>query len=462
MIFAFFFLANHIRTMAGKIEQVFWTGFTAWHGRAEKTLPFYPMEKLRRIQNRRIRAIVAFAYETVPFYSEYMRKHNLQPADFRSASDLEKLPLVGSEDLSKSPEQFNSTAIDNNKMLALDTSGSTGLYKVIRHDFKALFLSRAAGHRFRMVLSNFVGRSLGYKEVQVTRDGGTGPEILQFYKTHSWAPKGVELKRAMAFPENTFDENIRVINEIEPDVINGFGSYIGGIYRWAWIHSKRIHSPKIIVYGGDVLLEPDRRIIEDRYEIPIISAYQACESLKIAFQCEKGNGFHISMDQVALRIVDADGNTMPPGRSGEIVISNLVNRATVLLNYRLGDLGQLSSQPCSCGRTLPTLEELQGRMEDLIALSDGEAVHESVILSRLYSVPGVMQIQITQNSLTRFLIKVVCGTEREAAEVKKELADRFLETIEKADRISLDIEAVDIIPQEENGKFRSIISHCPR
>ncbi len=448
--------------MANRIERAFWTGFTAWHGREEKSLPYYPLEKLRRIQNRRIKAIVAFAYETVPFYREVMKKEKLLPADFCMASDLEKLPLVNSEDLSKTPEQFCSSAMDKAKALALVTSGSTGLYKVIQHDIEAMFLARAGGQRSRMVLSSFVGRSLGYKEVKVTRNGGTGPVVLQFYQAHSWVPKSINLKRAMAFPEDTFENNIRVINELEPDVISGFGSYIGAIYRWAWMHGMRINSPKVICYGGDTLQEPDRRIIENEYKIPVISRYQACEALNIAFQCEERIGFHVCMDQIALRIVDSQGNTLPSGSSGEIVISNLINRATVLLNYRMGDLGQLSPDPCSCGRTLPTLMRLQGRTDDLIVLSDGEAVHESVILSRLYSIPGVMQVQVTQKSLTCFLIKVVCGAGRVMEAVKKELADSFLKTIGKTDGISLTIEVVNAIPQEKNGKFRSIISSCAR
>lgn len=213
----------------------------------------------------------------------------------------------------------------------------------------------------------------------------------------------------------------------------------------------------MISYGGDALQQPDLSLIENEYQIPVISRYQACEALNIAFQCEKRKGFHICTDQVALRIVDSEGRTLPPGSTGEIVISNLINRATVLINYRMGDLGQLSPKPCTCGRSLPSLDQLQGRTDDLIVRSDGEAVHQSVLLSRLYSVPGVMQIQITQKSLKHFLIKVVCEASRDSKAVSRVITEIFLEIIGTKEGISMDIEPVDVILQEKNGKFRCVI-----
>jgi phenylacetate-CoA ligase len=85
------------------------------------------------------------------------------------------------------------------------------------------------------------------------------------------------------------------------------------------------------------------------------------EAGTIGFQCERREGFHLNVDLCAVRIVDAEGRTVPPGTSGDIVISSLDNRATVLLNYRIGDRGTLSPQPCPCGRSLPLLASLEGR-----------------------------------------------------------------------------------------------------
>ena len=129
------------------------------------------------------------------------------------------------------------------------------------------------------------------------------------------------------------------------------------------------------MYGADRLSDADRLLIETEFGVPVLSTYQAVEALRIAFQCERRHVFHMSLDQVAVRVVDANGKALGPGSTGEIVISNLTNRATVLLNYKLGDVVTLGGSPCPCGRSLPTIERIEGRADDLIVLPGGQRAH---------------------------------------------------------------------------------------
>lgn len=81
-----------------------WNAFTLWHARAEARLPYCPLDRVLSIQNRRIRAIVVHAYETVPYYREIMDEAGLRPRDFRTAEDLARLPILTGEELARAPE----------------------------------------------------------------------------------------------------------------------------------------------------------------------------------------------------------------------------------------------------------------------------------------------------------------------------------------------------------------------
>lgn len=262
----------------------------------------------------------------------------------------------------------------------------------------------------------------------------------------------------MISPAETFAEVLAKLEEFRPDVVGGYGAHLGAYYRWVSRQSARGHLPKAIIYGGDRMADADRSLIEEQLGIAVFSFYQAAEALRIAFQCEQRQGLHVSLDQIAVRAIDSTGRNVEPGGSGEIVISNLVNRATVLLNYRLGDAVTLGHGPCPCGRSLPTLARVEGRADDLLALPDGSSLHALGVLNGLQAVPGVVQVQLVQEELRRFRLLVVWQEGKEwtgaQANLRSSFASRFGEDAR------LDIERVPSIPPDAGGKVRAAISRC--
>lgn len=439
-------------------KKLFWNSFTLWHARHEAALPFWSREKLERLQNRRVRSIVDYAYATVPFYREEMDKAGLHPLDFRNADDLSMLPLISGDNLADAPDRFLSHPGTDGRSLMLDTSGTSGRSKFIRHDHAELFLMMAYGHRYREVLAHFLGARIGYRELIVCPRWSASIILRDFYEAHSWIPTGMDFKRALIRPEGRVEDNLETINSFRPDLIRGYGSYIGFLFKEAHSRGIPLHRPKAVFYGADRMADHDRNLIENHYGIPVLSSYQSSEFLRIAYQCEKRQGFHINVDHVAVRVVDGKGCAAGPGQRGEIVVSNLVNRATVLLNYKLGDIVTLETGVCPCGRTLPLLGQIDGRARELILLPGGNVVHALVLLDEILPVPGVVQAQIRQHDVGRFSILVVCASGKEWPELKETLEgviDSFFEIpVEKQ------IEKVDCIPLDAGGKTRSFISEC--
>ena len=83
--------------MANWFSKAFWNAFTLWHVRHEARLPYLPLADILAMQSRRVQSIVAHAYQTVPYYREVMDSAGLRPTDFRTASDLARLPILKSD-----------------------------------------------------------------------------------------------------------------------------------------------------------------------------------------------------------------------------------------------------------------------------------------------------------------------------------------------------------------------------
>lgn len=443
--------------MANLLVKARWNAFTLWHVRKERALPYWPLEEVLALQARRVRAMVRHAYGQTPFYREEMDRRGLKPDEFRTAADLARLPLISGQVVADQPERFRAASLAGLQGLELDSSGTSGRSKKIHYDARALFLSLANGHRQRIVSAHFTGRLFGYREMGLARPSGVSSQMRRFYKSNSWVPPRIDLTRRNLSPGDlSFEDTVAAINEYQPDMVLGYGSYLGALFREAHRREVTIHRPKLLAYGADNMAEADRLLIEKEMGVPVLSTYQTVEALRIGFQCEQRRGFHLSLDAVAVRVVDDQGRDVGPGGTGHIVISNLTNRATVLLNYKLGDVVTLGDAPCPCGRTLPVIEAIRGRSDDVLRLADGRLMHSLVALEPLRGVSGVQQVQIVQRAPERFLLRAVSRPGANLGEATAGLIQALRSKVGGDGQVEVDW--VRAIPPGPNGKVKAVVS----
>ena len=444
--------------MSAILARSYWSASTFLKARGERKLPYRPLTEILAGQSRRVQTMVAHAHATVPHYRDAMRERGLRPADLRTADSLAALPLISGRELAEAPQRFYSSRYDEATTLTLHSSGTNGRAKAVRYDPAALFEALAHGQRQRAVLKHFTGKLTAYREMSVIRAESVSTQMRRFYETHAWVPRSLDVQRRVLPLELPFDEMVRRINDFRPDLLAGYGSHLGALLRWAWENGCELHRPCAVWYGADAMPQADRELIEMQLGVPVISTYQADEALRIGFQCELRLGFHLSLDDVAVRVVKPDGSPAGPGEQGEIVISNLSNRATVLLNYRLGDVVTMPTAPCACGRTLPTIERIAGRADDMVLLPDGQSRHSLLFMAPMHAVPGVVQVQLVQESLATLSVLVVCDPGGDWPSIKnlvEQVAQRLL-----GEGLAVRASRVAEIPRETSGKTRAVISYC--
>jgi phenylacetate-CoA ligase len=433
-----------------------WNAFVLWHVRNERRLPYRPIEQIQAIQSRRVRAMIKHAYRNVPFYREAMDKRGLKPDDFQTAADLAKLPIVDKETFLGQQDRFVATNAAR-EGLTLHSSGTSGTPKTVRQDARALFFAFAIGHRQRLVFAHFTGSPFRYRETRFARSSGARSFFRRFYQAYSWTPSRIDLRRQFLTPgDMSLEDTAAALNAFHPDLVSGYGSYLGTLYREMHERNIPVHRPKLIIYTADAMPDADRLFLERELGVPVISTYQSVEALRIGFICEQRTGFHLSIDAVASRIVDDEEREVAPGESGHIVISNLTNRATVLLNYKLGDIVTRGNLLCPCGRTLPMIHEIRGRSGDLLRLSDGRIMHALVATEPLLATPGIRQIQLVQQARDRFLLRTVPERGADKAHLASLLSSALRGKV--GDAVSVEVEWLNVIPPGPNGKVKPVIS----
>jgi phenylacetate-CoA ligase len=441
-----------------RIRRLFNTAYVGAYGPVERTIPFRPIERIEQLQRYRLRAIIRHAYDTVPFYRQAMNERGLRPSDFRTVADLSKLPLIDGVTLRTNTEAFLSTRCGDDSRQGFYSAGSSsGIIRLIYWDNTSILRKLACHERDRVVLNNLLGSGSRDPKVYIIPSESTGIKLRAYWREYTLLPLSRSQHQTLS-PDQPLDVVAERINDIRPQVVFSYGSYAEHFFRFLADRQMRVAVPRVWVSGGDMLSPRGRELIENRFGCPTYSTYQSTETGRLGFECERRQGFHLNIDLCSVRLIDEDGRTVEPGEVGEVVISNLHNRATVLLNYRLDDWGVMAREPCTCGRSLPVLQRLEGRTSEMLHLADGRSI--SGLTLEAYCDPELtttIQLQIVQPRSGQIRWRIVPFSNADRDTLRRSLLEKCRLVL--GEDTQVDVEFVEKIRTTPQGKLLRVV--CP-
>jgi phenylacetate-CoA ligase len=438
------------------LRRAYGSAIVAANVRGQRKVPFLAREEVERRRDRAVRATVAYAARTVPYYRELFAREGIDPREIRVAADLERLPVLDREVVRRQPELFLSDARRARNALTFFTTGSTGTPLRVHHDRRSLLANIGFGERERATVIEGTGGSFRPREVYVGNTTSTMRKVVAFYEQSTFMP--VRPRRRFVSVREPIEEVAAILRAERPDLLVGYGGWIHLFFKVVAARGLEIHRPKMVMYMAEALPHGGRELIEGTFGIPVMSRYSAAEAFKIGFYCERRTGFHLHEDLTHLRVLGDDGADAAPGEVGQIVISNLVNRASVLLNYPVGDLGSITVEPCQCGRSFRLLSELEGRVEDILPLRDGRFVHPRAIWQVFQGDADVLQYQLTQHEPERFELQLAT-VDADAYGRAEARALPQLQSLLGGGAV-VDVRRVAELDLRGEGKFRAVVSRC--
>jgi phenylacetate-CoA ligase len=212
---------------------------------------------------------------------------------------------------------------------------------------------------------------------------------------------------------------------------------------------------EVAIANAEPVFEHQRDAIESTFGCPVRETYGMSEIVAAASECE-ARRLH-SWPEVGIVEVLDDDIGLPAGRTGDLVGTGLVNADMPLIRYRVGDRGALDPDAgaCLCGRTLPRLATLEGRIDDVLYTRDGRAVGrmDPVFKSR----SPILEAQIVQDALDHIRLLVVPSadySDADGAQVAERIRDRLGD-------VTVVVDTVPSIPRTANGKLRAVVCAIP-
>jgi phenylacetate-coenzyme A ligase PaaK-like adenylate-forming protein len=269
-----------------------------------------------------------------------------------------------------------------------------------------------------------------------------------------------EIRIAASEPLETI---VARLNSWQPEVLIAYASMMRTLADEQLAGRLQVR-PRAVFTSSEVLTQETRRRIVQAWDERLFNQYAATECGSLAAECEHHRGMHLMEDLVIFEVVDQNNRHVPAGVYGDkLLITVLGSRTQPLIRYELDDSIRLSPEPCPSGHPFALIDDIQGRVEDVLSFP-GEAfgvvqVHP-LVFSRVMDTLPVSGWQVVQEvDGLHVLLNGIHGVLQDEV-----LADTLRQALSEQGAIvpRIEVQRVESIPKTTAGKaplIKSNLSH---
>lgn len=408
-----------------------------------------PREVVLDQQWQQLRRLVRHAYHQVPFYQQRMDQAGLHPDHLSSPDEYRRLPVLTRDELRTHHKDLVARDFPRNRLISNGSGGSTGSPVRFYHDATLVAGSQAAK------LRNF--RWAGWEPGDAwTRLWGSNFDVAAHKSVSGWLWERLTRVRWLScfdMDEASMGRYAREMAQFRPEVIE---AYVNPLYLFAqFLRARGLAGsirPRGIIVSAEMLYDYHRQTIEDTFGCKVFNRYGCREVGDVAHECPSGR-LHLNAETIYTEFL-RDGRPATPGETAEIIVTPLDLYGMPMLRYRIEDLGSPATGDCPCGRSLPLMSMIQGRVQDLIITPSGRHL-TGVFFAHLLKELDVERFQVIQDSIESLDFSIVPGTTWTSSQtdyVRRKLREYT------DDNIELRVHLTSHIPLTPSGKYRMTLS----
>ena len=403
-------------------------------------------EELAAYQLNKLKKLIKYAYENVPYYQNRYKSVDIHPDDIKKLEDVQSLPLLTKDDINNNLQEFV-THDRAYKLVSNTTGGSTG-------SPMKFYMERALGWWDPALQCR--GRGwYGVREGEKVAFVWGAKRDMHDWNWQEKLKAAVRQERYLnAF--NMTSQKIQAFAEMlvrwKPAMIRGYATSLELVAHYIKDHGINGIRPKLIETTAEKITIPQRNLFEEVFQCKVADWYTAREFGTVGYQCPQGS-LHVCETRYLETI--AHDQVVQPGEMGEVVVTSLHQYGMPFIRYKLNDLAIIEPDLCSCGRGLPRLREIIGRSQDTLVTSDGHYIYGGYFIFIFMKQPNIARYQVYQPDRNHLEIRLLCKdtpTTEWLAQIHQEVQSRF------GKEMIISVHVVDDIPLTPAGKHRFIIS----
>jgi phenylacetate-CoA ligase len=358
---------------------------------------WWSTERLREFQWAELKRLLTHVFASVPYLKHKYRAAGIALEDVKDWADFRRLPpLTRAEVNAHGPDLCSTTY--TGRLLPHATGGSTGVPTRFFRTFESYDWRTAAKDR----AYSWTGWRLGEPALYLW-GAPVGPvRRRQALKTRAYEA----IQRQLVV--NTFSQTDQLWNDVysralkfRPVVVVGYVSSLDAFAGYLRRAERMLPGVRCAIAAAEPLFDDVRRRIAEALGVPLANTYGSREFMSIAAECECRDGLHVHAENLVVETREENGEP------SEILITDLHNFGMPFVRYESGDLGRVTDGSCRCGRGLPRLTTIEGRVLDALRTADGRTVPGEFFPHLLKDIPEVALYRVEQKTVDRLVISAV-------------------------------------------------------
>ncbi|HIG99534.1 MAG TPA: phenylacetate--CoA ligase family protein [Thermoplasmata archaeon] len=425
-----------------------------YHSTYKKTYQFakqvetWSSEQMQEYQWNQLSTLLQHAYDHVPYYNNLLKTFNMTPGDIKTLEDFRRIPLLGKETIQGHANEFKATNYPPSAFEETNTGGSTGF-----------------SLQFSIEKGVWFAKHLAYLSILLNRGGcdvmDNSVQLVGREKPWEYRP----LSRTLVLSSYQMTEQnlpiyVKKIIQLHPGYFIGYPSAMTMLASYMKQHSLEIKGVKAIHLFGETIYDWQREFLESFFHCRVHGQYGHREQCVLSGTCEKANTYHIFPDYGYVELVDRNGQPVTKeGQIGEIVATGFHTGIFPFIRYKTGDIAVYTSERCECGRQVPLLKSVEGRIQDFMVSGTGRLVPLMGVLQLISrSSSHMKEYQLYQDhegELVLHIVKKEGFSDEDVNQIRENIRTRL------GDEFSLSIDYLDSIPRTIRGKYQFFVQKLP-
>jgi len=422
---------------------------------------FDSLEVNRSRQARALFKLVRHCDRNIPYYSQIIRDRGIFYSEETIFEDIRNFPILTRETVrERLDDLLCSDMVGKSKKNA--SGGTTGEPVVVYQDRGYEDHMEAA----RSLVFSWAGRDEGDLLFYLW---GSLPDIAESERRLDRfllrCFKNTEVLDAFRLSDSDMSSYVRILNKARPGVIVSYPQSVYELASFIKDRALELYRPRSIITIAATLFPEQRKMIEEVFRCPVFNVYASRETGFLAAECHRHEGLHLNLFNQYAELLDE--NFRPVTEEGSlcrVLVTQLRNYVMPLLRYEAGDTVTFTNETCSCGRGLPLVRHVNGRIVNLFTNRDGARIDGEYFTHLFYFEDWVRKFRMIQESTDSIVIEIVPsspGAEHTSLRVDFDRLEREFSRVMGQCRYTWKV-VDDIIPSGPSGKYMYTISKVKR